>query len=123
MDATKKIFSRDPEVMGGQLVFAGTRVEVKTLVVSRGDASPLLGVALVESGDLRVVGVEDDVPSARRVETVAGFGIPSGGEPFAFLDAIDGSVHPRNSTSGSTSPGPGGRRSGSGASHAGGHGG
>ena len=84
MDATKKIFSRDPEVMGGELVVAGTRVEVKTLVVRRGNASPLLGVALVESGDLRVVGVEDGVPSARRVETVAGFGIPSGGEPFAF---------------------------------------
>ncbi len=32
MDATKKIVSRDPEVMGGELVFAGTRVEVKTLV-------------------------------------------------------------------------------------------
>ena len=32
MDVTKKIFSRDPEVMGGELVFAGTRVEVKTLV-------------------------------------------------------------------------------------------
>ena len=27
-----KIVSRDPEVMGGELVFAGTRVEVKTLV-------------------------------------------------------------------------------------------
>ena len=32
MDATKKIVSRDPEVMGGELVFAGTRVEVRTLV-------------------------------------------------------------------------------------------
>jgi uncharacterized protein (DUF433 family) len=32
MDATKKIVSRDPEVMRGELVFAGTRVEVKTLV-------------------------------------------------------------------------------------------
>ena len=32
MDATKKIVFRDPEVMGGELVFAGTRVEVKTLV-------------------------------------------------------------------------------------------
>ncbi len=32
MDTTKKIVSRDPEVMGGELVFAGTRVEVKTLV-------------------------------------------------------------------------------------------
>ena len=32
MDATKKIVSRDPEVMSGELVFAGTRVEVKTLV-------------------------------------------------------------------------------------------
>ena len=32
MDVTKKIVSRDPEVMGGELVFAGTRVEVKTLV-------------------------------------------------------------------------------------------
>ncbi len=32
MDATKKIVSRDPEVMDGELVFAGTRVEVKTLV-------------------------------------------------------------------------------------------
>jgi uncharacterized protein (DUF433 family) len=32
MDATKKIVSRDPEVMGGELVFAGTRVEVKTLI-------------------------------------------------------------------------------------------
>ena len=31
MDATK-IVSRDPEVMSGELVFAGTRVEVKTLV-------------------------------------------------------------------------------------------
>ncbi len=27
-----KILSRDPEVMGGELVFAGTRVEVRTLV-------------------------------------------------------------------------------------------
>ena len=33
MDATeKKIVSRDPEVMSGELVFVGTRVEVKTLV-------------------------------------------------------------------------------------------
>ena len=32
MDTTKKIVSRDPEVMSGELVFAGTRVEVKTLV-------------------------------------------------------------------------------------------
>ena len=32
MDATKKIVSRDPKVMSGELVFAGTRVEVKTLV-------------------------------------------------------------------------------------------
>lgn len=32
MDATKRIVSRDPEVMSGELVFAGTRVEVKTLV-------------------------------------------------------------------------------------------
>ncbi len=32
MDGTKKIVSRDPEVMSGELVFAGTRVEVKTLV-------------------------------------------------------------------------------------------
>jgi uncharacterized protein (DUF433 family) len=32
MDATKKIVSRDPEIMGGALVFAGTRVEVKTLI-------------------------------------------------------------------------------------------
>jgi uncharacterized protein (DUF433 family) len=32
MDSTKKIVSRDPEVMSGELVFAGTRVEVKTLV-------------------------------------------------------------------------------------------
>ncbi len=32
MDTAKKIFSRDPEVMGEELVFAGTRVEVKTLV-------------------------------------------------------------------------------------------
>lgn len=32
MDVTKKIVSRDPEVMSGELVFAGTRVEVKTLV-------------------------------------------------------------------------------------------
>lgn len=32
MDVTKKIVSRDPEVMGGELVFAGTRVEVKTLI-------------------------------------------------------------------------------------------
>ena len=32
MDATKKIVSRDPEVMSGELVFADTRVEVKTLV-------------------------------------------------------------------------------------------
>ncbi len=31
MDATK-IVSRDPEVMGGELVFTGTRVEVKTLI-------------------------------------------------------------------------------------------
>lgn len=31
MEATK-IVSRDPEVMSGELVFAGTRVEVKTLV-------------------------------------------------------------------------------------------
>jgi len=29
---TKKILSRDPEVMNGELVFAGTRVEVKTLI-------------------------------------------------------------------------------------------
>lgn len=27
-----KIVSRDPEVMSGELVFAGTRVEVRTLV-------------------------------------------------------------------------------------------
>ena len=27
-----RIVSRDPEVMGGELVFAGTRVEVRTLV-------------------------------------------------------------------------------------------
>ena len=27
-----KIVSRDPEIMSGELVFAGTRVEVKTLV-------------------------------------------------------------------------------------------
>ena len=32
MDTTKKIVSRDPEVMSGELVFAGTRVEVKTLI-------------------------------------------------------------------------------------------
>lgn len=32
MAATKKIVSRDPEVMSGELVFAGTRVEVKTLI-------------------------------------------------------------------------------------------
>ncbi len=32
MDATAKIVSRDPEVMSGELVFTGTRVEVKTLV-------------------------------------------------------------------------------------------
>lgn len=32
MDATKKTVSRDPEVMSGELVFAGTRVEVKTLI-------------------------------------------------------------------------------------------
>ncbi len=33
MDATeKKIVSCNPEVMSGELVFAGTRVEVKTLV-------------------------------------------------------------------------------------------
>ncbi len=32
MDTTKKVVSRDPEVMSGELVFAGTRVEVKTLV-------------------------------------------------------------------------------------------
>ncbi len=34
MDATgkKMIVSRDPEVMSGELVFAGTRMEVKTLV-------------------------------------------------------------------------------------------
>ena len=32
MDTTKKFVSRDPEVMSGELVFAGTRVEVKTLV-------------------------------------------------------------------------------------------
>ena len=32
MDATEKIVSRDPEVMSGELVFAGTRVEVKTFV-------------------------------------------------------------------------------------------
>ncbi|CAN5778874.1 MAG: DUF433 domain-containing protein [Rubrobacteraceae bacterium] len=32
MDSTKKIVSRDPGVMSGELVFAGTRVEVKTLV-------------------------------------------------------------------------------------------
>ena len=32
MDATKKVVSRDPGVMSGELVFAGTRVEVKTLV-------------------------------------------------------------------------------------------
>ncbi len=32
MDATKKVVSRDPNVMSGELVFAGTRVEVKTLV-------------------------------------------------------------------------------------------
>ena len=31
MDATK-IVSRGPEVMGGGLVFAGTRIEVKTFV-------------------------------------------------------------------------------------------
>lgn len=28
----KKIVSRDPEVMSGELVFVGTRVEVKTLI-------------------------------------------------------------------------------------------
>ena len=27
-----KVVSRDPEIMSGELVFAGTRVEVKTLV-------------------------------------------------------------------------------------------
>jgi uncharacterized protein (DUF433 family) len=27
-----KIVSRDPEVMGGELIFSGTRVEVKTLI-------------------------------------------------------------------------------------------
>lgn len=27
-----KIVSRDPEIMSGELVFAGTRVEVKTLI-------------------------------------------------------------------------------------------
>ncbi len=32
MDATKKVVSRDPNVMSGELIFAGTRVEVKTLV-------------------------------------------------------------------------------------------
>ncbi len=32
MDASKKIVFCDPGVMGGRLVFAGTRVEVKTLV-------------------------------------------------------------------------------------------
>ncbi len=29
---TKKIVSRDPKVMNGELVFTGTRVEVKTLI-------------------------------------------------------------------------------------------
>ncbi len=28
----KEIVSRDPEIMNGELVFAGTRVEVKTLI-------------------------------------------------------------------------------------------
>lgn len=32
MENTKNIVSRDPEVMSGELVFSGTRVEVKTLV-------------------------------------------------------------------------------------------
>ena len=32
MDATKKIVSRDPEVMGGNRTFADTRVEVKTRI-------------------------------------------------------------------------------------------
>ncbi len=32
MDGTQKIVSRDPEVMSGELVFAGTRAEVTTLV-------------------------------------------------------------------------------------------
>lgn len=68
MDATKKIVSRDPEIMGGELVFAGTRVEVKTLIdylksghslddflegfptVSRGQAEAYLETTLEAAG-------------------------------------------------------------------------
>ena len=69
MDTTKKIVSRDREVMGGELVFAGTRVEVKTLsdylkaghslddflqdflTVSREQAEAYLETALRAAGD------------------------------------------------------------------------
>ena len=69
MDATKKPVSHDPEVMGGELVFAGTRVEVKTisdypkaghslddflqdfLTVSREQAEAYLETALRAAGD------------------------------------------------------------------------
>ncbi len=73
MDATKKIVSRDPQVMSGELVFAGTRVEVKTLVdylkadhpldeflddfptVSREQAEDYLQVTLEAAGALTAV--------------------------------------------------------------------
>ncbi len=63
-----RIVSRDPEVMSGELVFAGTRVEVKTLVdylkaghtlgeflddfpsVSRGQAEGYLEMSLETAG-------------------------------------------------------------------------
>jgi uncharacterized protein (DUF433 family) len=69
MDTTKKIVSRDREVMGRELVFAGTRVEVKTLsdylkaghslddflqdflTVSREQAEAYLETALRAAGD------------------------------------------------------------------------
>ena len=57
----EEIFSRDPEVMGGELVFAGTRVEVETLVDYLEAGHPLESFL-------------DDFPTVGREQTVAFLG-------------------------------------------------
>lgn len=70
-----KIVSRDPEIMSGELVFSGTRVEVKTLIdylkadhslddflegfptVSREQAEAYLEMTLRDAGEKVLAGV------------------------------------------------------------------
>ena len=70
-----KVISRDPEVMRGELVFSGTRVEVKTLIdylkaghslddflegfptVSREQAEAYLEMTLKDAGEKTPAGV------------------------------------------------------------------